>query len=180
MRNELGEYFDLIEKNAFRFCLITDYPLYERDPLTGKLDFSQNPFGIPSGGLEARTHNDPLEIYSDQYDLVCNGYELGSGAIRNAQPEVMYKAFELVGYPKEVVDERFGGMIKAFRFGTPPHGGFAHGLDRIIMLLCGETTIREVIHFPMAQTKEDLMMGAPARATEQQLRELRIQLLDKE
>ena len=173
---KLGDDFDLLEKDAFRLCWITDYPLYEIDEQTGKLDFSHNPFSMPRGGLKALEEQDPLEIYSDQYDLVCNGYELGSGAIRNHSAEIMYKAFEIAGYDRSVVDDKFGGMLRAFSYGAPPHGGFAHGVERIVMLLCGETAIREVIPFPLAQTGEDLLMKAPSDVTEQQLKEVHIQL----
>jgi aspartyl-tRNA synthetase len=176
LRDTLGKDFNLIEHDSFRFCWITDYPLYERDPETGAIDFSHNPFGLPRGGLKALQESDPLEIYSDQYDLVCNGYEFGSGAIRNADPEVMYKAFEIVGYGRDEVDEKFGGMIRAFKFGAPPHGGFAHGLDRIVMLLTGEETIREVMVFPMAQTAEDLLMGAPSSVRPEQLADVHVAL----
>ncbi|MEZ4754478.1 MAG: aspartate--tRNA ligase [Bdellovibrionota bacterium] len=174
-RNKLGADFDLIETGKFHFIWITDYHLYERNE-TGGYDFSHNPFSMPRGGLEALENSDPLEIYSDQYDLVCNGYELGSGAIRNHSRDVMYKAFEIAGYPNSVVDAKFGGMLNAFDFGAPPHGGFAHGVDRIVMLLAGEEAIREVIMFPLAQNCEDLMMGAPSNIDQKQLDEVHIAL----
>jgi len=176
LREKLAGDFDLKEKNAFRFCWITDYHQFELDEETGKVEFGHNPFSMPRGGLEALNNTPPLEIYADQYDLVCNGYELGSGAIRNHSPEVMYRAFEIAGYPKEVVDEKFGGMIRAFNFGAPPHGGIALGMDRIVMLLANESAIREVIPFPLAQTGEDLLMGAPGEIGEQQLKDVHIRV----
>lgn len=172
---EFAEKFDLIEKETWRFCWVTEYPLYERDPKTGKIEFSHNPFSMPQGGLEALTTKDPLEVYATQYDIVLNGNELASGAIRNHLPEVMYKAFEIAGYGKEVVDEKFGGMIRAFQYGAPPHGGCAYGLERIVMLLAGQDAIREVIPFPLAQTGEDLLMGAPSEVSDLQLKEVHIQ-----
>ncbi|RMG40265.1 MAG: aspartate--tRNA ligase [Candidatus Dadabacteria bacterium] len=176
LRDKLGADFNLIEEGAFRFCWITDYPLYERGE-NGEIEFSHNPFSMPQGGLEALNSSDPLEIYAYQYDLVCNGLELGSGAIRNHLPEVMYRAFEIAGYPREAVDEKFGAMIRAFRFGTPPHGGIAFGIERMIMQLVGEAAIREVIMFPLAQTGEDLMMGAPSEVSEKQLEEVHIRVV---
>ncbi|MCB0318200.1 MAG: aspartate--tRNA ligase [Bdellovibrionales bacterium] len=174
-RNKLAEDFSLLNKGQYHFVWITDYHLFEKND-EGKIEFSHNPFSMPRGGLEALNTKDPLEIYSDQYDLVCNGYELGSGAIRNYRRDIMYKAFEIAGYPNEVVDEKFGGMLNAFDFGAPPHGGFAHGVDRIVMLLSGEETIREVIMFPFAQSCEDLMMQAPSRVDQKQLDEVHIAL----
>ncbi len=176
LRVKVGNDFDLAEKNSYKFCWITDYPMYERDELTGEIVFSHNPFSMPQGGMEALTTKDPLDIYAYQYDIVCNGYELSSGAIRNHSPEVMYKAFSIAGYGPEVVDEKFGGMIKAFKFGAPPHGGMAPGVDRIVMLLANKDMIRDVIAFPMAQTVEDLMMGAPGEVSFKQLNELHIQV----
>lgn len=176
LREKLAQDFDLLEKDAFRLCLITDYPQYEWDEVNQKIDFSHNPFSMPAGGLAALNSKDPLEIYASQYDVVCNGYELGSGAIRNHDPEVMYRAFEIAGYDRSVVDEKFGGMIRAFKHGAPPHGGFAYGMDRIIMLLTGETMIREVIPFPLAQTGEDLLMGAPSEVSEKQLKDVHIKI----
>jgi len=175
LRNELGERFDLLEKDVFRFCWISEYPLYEEDD-EGKIQFSHNPFSMPAGGLEALNSKHPLEVGAYQYDIVCNGYELGSGAIRNHDPETMYRAFEIAGYDRQVVDQKFGGMKRAFEFGAPPHGGFAHGLDRIVMLLTGEKAIREVIVFPLAQTGEDLMMGAPSELSNQALDDVHIQI----
>jgi aspartyl-tRNA synthetase len=176
LRVKVGNDFDLAEKNSYKFCWITDYPMYERDELTGEIVFSHNPFSMPQGGMEALITKDPLDIYAYQYDIVCNGYELSSGAIRNHSPEVMYKAFSIAGYGPEVVDEKFGGMIKAFKFGAPPHGGMAPGVDRIVMLLANKDMIRDVIAFPMAQTVEDLMMGAPGEVSFKQLNELHIQV----
>ncbi len=176
LRVKVGTDFDLVEKNAFRFCWITDYPMYERDDVSGEIVFSHNPFSMPQGGMEALMTKDPLSIFAYQYDIVCNGYELSSGAIRNHSPEIMYKAFEIAGYSSEVVDEKFGGMIKAFKFGAPPHGGMAPGVDRIVMLLANREMIRDVIAFPMAQTVEDLMMGAPSEVSFKQLNELHIQI----
>ena len=150
--------------------------MYERDPETGKLDFSHNPFSMPQGGLEALEAEDPLDVLGYQYDIVCNGVELSSGAVRNHKPEIMYKAFEIVGYDRAHVDAHFGGMLWAFRCGAPPHAGIAPGVDRIVMLLAGAENIREVIMFPMNQRAEDLMMGAPSEATGEQLRELGISL----
>lgn len=150
--------------------------MYELNPETKQIDFSHNPFSMPQGGLEALMTKDPLEIYADQYDLVCNGLEMLSGAVRNHLPEIMYKAFEIAGHSKEHVDEKFGGMIRAFKFGAPPHAGCAPGIARIVMLLAEEQAIREVIPFPLAQNGEDLMMGAPSGVFQKQLDEVHIQL----
>jgi aspartyl-tRNA synthetase len=176
LRIKLGDDLNLNDKNAFKFCWVTDFPMFERDAETREVTFSHNPFSMPQGGLEALNTKQPLDIKAFQYDIVCNGYELSSGAIRNHLPEVMYRAFEIAGYAKETVDEKFGGMIRAFKFGAPPHGGFAPGIDRIVMLLANEETIRDVIAFPLAQNGEDLMMGAPSTVTEKQLREVHIRL----
>jgi aspartyl-tRNA synthetase len=175
-RVRLGEELDLLEKNAFRFCWIVDFPMYERDEETGKIDFSHNPFSMPQGGLEALETKDPLTIKAYQYDIVCNGVELSSGAIRNHRPEIMYAAFGIAGYRREDVETRFGGMLNAFKYGAPPHGGSAPGIDRIVMLLAGESNIREVIAFPMNQQAQDLLMGAPAPVGAERLRELHIRL----
>ncbi|MBN9542940.1 MAG: aspartate--tRNA ligase [Alphaproteobacteria bacterium] len=179
-RIELGNQLDLIDKSVFKFCWITDFPFYELNEETGNIDFSHNPFSMPQGGLEvlenAKSVDDLLAIKAFQYDIVCNGVELSSGAIRNHKPEIMYTAFEKVGYTKEDVDSRFGGMIRAFKFGAPPHGGLAPGIDRIVMLLADEPNIREVIVFPMTQQAEDILMQAPNYVTDKQLKELNIQL----
>ena len=174
VRTRLAQDLDLIEKNAFRLCWITDFPMYEMDDDTGEIGFMHNPFSMPHNGLADFENKDPLEILAYQYDLVCNGYELSSGAIRNHKPEIMYKAFGVLGYDPAHVDAHFGGMINAFRYGAPPHGGCAPGIDRIVMLLAGEDRIREVIMFPLTQRAEDLMMGAPSTVTEKQLKELHI------
>lgn len=171
-RTKIGQDLDLIEKNIFKFCWIVDFPMYEMDDDTGKIDFSHNPFSMPQGGLEALQTQDPLAIKAYQYDIVCNGIELSSGAIRNHLPEVMYKAFELVGYSKSDVEDKFGGLLNAFKFGAPPHGGSAPGVDRIVMMLADEPNIREVITFPMNQQAQDLMMDAPSVVEPQRLKEL--------
>jgi aspartyl-tRNA synthetase len=175
-RTKVGTDLDLIAKDRFDFCWIVDFPMYEWNEEDKKVDFSHNPFSMPQGGLEALNTRDPLTINAYQYDIVCNGVELSSGAIRNHRPEVMKKAFELAGYSEEVLLEKFGGMYRAFQFGAPPHGGIAPGVDRIVMLLCNEPNIREVVLFPMNQQAEDLLMSAPSAATPKQLRELHIRL----
>nr|WP_111297830.1 aspartate--tRNA ligase [Paracoccus saliphilus] len=177
-RTEIGRELGLIDENQFKFAWIVDFPMYEKTD-EGKIDFSHNPFSMPQGGMEA-LEGDPLKVLGYQYDLACNGYELISGAIRNHKPEIMFKAFELAGYPASEVEKRFGGMVKAFRYGAPPHGGCAAGIDRIVMLLADEQNIREVIMFPMNQRAEDLMMGAPSEPTNEQMRELRLRALPKE
>ena len=177
-RNEIGRELGLTDENQFKFAWIVDFPMYEKTD-DGKIDFSHNPFSMPQGGMEALS-GDPLKVLGYQYDLACNGYELISGAIRNHKPDIMFKAFELAGYPASEVEKRFGGMVKAFRYGAPPHGGCAAGIDRIVMLLADEQNIREVIMFPMNQRAEDLMMGAPSEPTNEQLRELRLRALPKE
>ena len=176
-RTRVAEQLGLIEEGSFRFCWIVDFPMYEFDDEAKKVDFSHNPFSMPQGELEALETKDPLDILAYQYDIVCNGVELSSGAIRNHKPEIMYKAFEIAGYSREDVDTNFAGMINAFKFGAPPHGGSAPGIDRIVMLLAGEPNIREVVLFPMNQRAEDLMMGAPAEVTEKQLKELGIRVV---
>ncbi len=179
-RNKIGEILDLIEKDVFRFCWIIDFPMYEQDRDTGKIDFSHNPFSMPQGGLEALENSDPLDVLGFQYDIVCNGIELSSGAIRNHIPEIMYKAFEISGYTKKQVQDKFGGMINAFSYGVPPHGGIAPGIDRIVMLLAQEKNIREVILFPMNQQAQDLMMLAPAEVDDKTLDELSLKVIPKE
>ena len=177
-RNEIGRELGLSETDSFRFAWIVDFPMYEKTD-EGKIDFSHNPFSMPQGGLDA-LQGDPLSVYAYQYDLACNGYELISGGIRNHKPEIMYKAFELAGYPNSEVDKRFGGMVKAFKYGAPPHGGCAMGIDRAVMLLADEANIREVIMFPMNQRAEDLLMGAPSEPMNEQLRELRLRVVPKD
>ena len=179
-RNKIGEILDLIEKDVFRFCWIIDFPMYEQDRDTGKIDFSHNPFSMPQGGLEALENSDPLDVLGYQYDIVCNGIELSSGAIRNHIPEIMYKAFEISGYTKKQVQDKFGGMINAFSYGVPPHGGIAPGIDRIVMLLAQEKNIREVILFPMNQQAQDLMMLAPAKVDDKTLDELSLKVVPAE
>ncbi len=176
VRTRLGQELGLIEQGAFRFCWITDFPMYELNEETKQIDFSHNPFSMPQGGLEALNSQDPLTIKAFQYDIVCNGIELSSGAIRNHRPDIMIRAFEIAGYGAEEVEARFGGMLNAFRYGAPPHGGSAPGIDRIVMLLAEEPNIREVILFPLNQQGEDLMMGAPAEVTAARLKELSLQL----
>ena len=173
-RVRIGEEQNLIDHNSFKFCWIVDFPMFELDEATGKIEFSHNPFSMPQGGLDALNTQDPLAIKAWQYDLVCNGVELSSGAIRNHLPEVMYKAFEIAGYGPEVVDDQFAGMINAFKYGAPPHGGIAPGIDRIVMLIANEPNIREVILFPMNGKAEDLMMNAPSEVDDNALRELHI------
>jgi aspartyl-tRNA synthetase len=178
-RVEIGRELGHFEEDRFAFAWIVDFPMYEKDPETGKIDFSHNPFSMPQGGLEALA-GDPLAVRGYQYDLACNGYELVSGAIRNHRPDIMFRAFELAGYGREEVERRFGGMVNAFRYGAPPHGGCAAGIDRMVMLLADEANIREVIMFPMNQRAEDLMMGAPSEPTPQQLMELGLRIVPKE
>lgn len=175
-RMEIAERLELIDEDVFHFCWIVDFPMYEADEQTGEIDFSHNPFSMPQGGMEALENKDPLEIKAFQYDIVCNGIELSSGAIRNHRPDIMIKAFELAGYDQSVLEEKFSGMLNAFRYGAPPHGGSAPGIDRIVMMLADEPNIREVITFPLNQQAEDLMMGAPAEVDEQHLDELHLDL----
>ena len=176
-RIKIGDELDICEKNVFKFCWIVDFPMFEYNEDDKKIDFSHNPFSMPQGGLEALNTMDPLEIKAYQYDIVCNGVELSSGAIRNHKPEIMYRAFEIAGYGPEVVEGKFGGMLNAFKFGAPPHGGIAPGIDRIVMLIADEPNIREVILFPMNQQAQDLMMQAPSEVTPKQLRELSIRVI---
>ncbi|MEA3042164.1 MAG: aspartyl-tRNA synthetase [Sphingomonadales bacterium] len=176
-RTRVAEQLELIDQDRFDFCWIVDFPMYEYDEETKHVDFSHNPFSMPQGGLEALEGKDPLDILAFQYDIVCNGVELSSGAIRNHRPDIMYKAFEIAGYSQADVDTNFAGMINAFKFGAPPHGGSAPGIDRIVMLLAGEPNIREVVLFPMNQRAEDLMMNAPGEVSARQLRELHIRIV---
>ena len=178
-RTRTGEQLDLIEKDAFRFCWIIDFPFYEWSEEDKKVDFAHNPFSMPQGGLQALETQDPLTIKAYQYDMVCNGYELASGSIRNQHPDLMVKAFELTGLTQADVEARFGGMYRAFQFGAPPHGGMAAGVDRMVMLLCGVQNLREITLFPMNQRAEDLLMGAPSPAMAKQLRELHIRVVEQ-
>ena len=178
-RTVIGEDLGLTETDRFAFAWIVDFPIYERDEETGKLDFEHNPFSMPQGGMEALM-GDPMQVRGYQYDLACNGYELVSGAIRNHKPEIMFKAFEIAGYGRDEVEKRFGGMVNAFQYGAPPHGGCAAGIDRIVMLLADEANIREVILFPMNQRAEDLMMAAPSEPSSQQLMELNLRVIPQD
>jgi aspartyl-tRNA synthetase len=173
-RMRVGEELELCAKDCFKFCWVNDYPMYEMDDETGELEFSHNPFSMPQGGMEALENMDPMEILAYQYDIVCNGVELSSGAIRNHRPEIMYKAFEIAGYSNTDVEEQFGGLLNAFKFGAPPHGGSAPGIDRIVMLLADEPNIREVIAFPMNQQAEDLLMNAPIEIEPERYKELHL------
>jgi len=176
VRDELGHRLELLEKDVFRFCWIVDFPMYERDEETGQIQFSHNPFSMPQGGMDDLLNKDPLDILAYQYDIVCNGVELSSGAVRNHNPELMYKAFEIAGYDRSVVDEKFPALNKAFQYGAPPHAGIAPGVDRMVMLLADEPNIREVIAFPMNQKAQDLLMNAPGTVEPRQLRELHIEV----
>ena len=174
---KVGDELELIDKSRYEFCWIIDYPMYEKDPSTGKIDFSHNPFSMPQGGMDALVNNNPLDILAYQYDIVCNGIELSSGAIRNHRPDVMKKAFEIAGYNEETIKSKFSALFEAFHYGVPPHGGCAPGLDRIIMLLTDNENIREVIAFPFNQKAQDLMMNAPVDIEDRQLKELSIKKL---
>ncbi|MEU8580501.1 aspartate--tRNA ligase [Streptomyces abikoensis] len=176
VRVEAAKRAGQFEENVFRFCWIVDFPMFEKDEETGKIEFSHNPFSMPQGGLEALETMDPLDILAWQYDIVCNGTELSSGAIRNHEPDVMYKAFEIAGYSKDEVEKEFGGMLRAFKFGAPPHGGIAPGIDRIVMLLADEPNIRETIAFPLNGNAQDLLMGAPSEVDESRLKELHLSI----
>ena len=178
IRNELGDKLGLTEKNAFRFCYVNDFPMYELDPETKQLGFTHNPFSMPQGGLEALETKNPLDILAYQYDIVCNGIELSSGAVRNHDMHIMTKAFEIAGYDEETLKTKFGALYQAFQFGAPPHAGMAPGVDRMLMLLRGEENIREVIAFPMSGSAQDLMCNAPGEVTEKQLREVHIRVRD--
>jgi len=173
-RNKICDELGLLEKNEFKFCWIVDYPMFEINPLTKKIDFSHNPFSMPQGGMESLLNKDPLDILAWQFDIVCNGVELSSGALRNHKTEIMIKAFEIAGYSEEQLKKRFGSLFNAFKFGAPPHGGSAPGIDRIVMLLSDEENLREVVAFPMNQQAEDLMMGSPESVSKEHLKELGI------
>ena len=173
-RQNIANDLKLIDENAFAFCWIVDYPMFEKDELTKNIKFSHNPFSMPQGDVKNLDLSNPLEIKAYQYDIVCNGVELSSGAIRNHIPELMYKLFAIAGYDKKIVDEKFKGMINALSYGAPPHGGIAPGIDRIVMLLAGEKNIREVTMFPMNQNAQDLMMNAPSIVSNEQLKELNL------
>ena len=177
VRIELGKRLDLIEKNTFKFCWIVDFPMYEYNEEEDKVDFNHNPFSIPQGGMEALENMNPLDILAYQYDLVCNGYEVASGAVRNHNPKIMVKAFEIAGYTEEDVKKRFGALYTAFQYGTPPHAGVAPGLDRMVMLIADTDNIREVIAFPKNKKARDLLMGAPSSVTEKQLEEVHIKIV---
>ena len=176
VRIELGKRLDLLEKNVYRFCFIVDFPMYEYNEDEGKIDFNHNPFSMPQGGLEALESKEPLDILAYQYDLVCNGYEMASGAVRNHDPKLMVKAFEIAGYSEETVKERFGALYKAFKYGTPPHAGAAPGLDRMVMLIADTQNIREIIAFPKNKKARDVMMNAPSKVDEQQLKDVHIKI----
>ena len=178
-RDKIGDELKLINHNTYAFCWIIDYPMFEKDENTKKINFSHNPFSMPQGELKNLDISNPLEIKAYQYDIVCNGVELSSGAIRNHIPELMYKLFSIAGYSKEEVDKKFSGMINALSYGAPPHGGIAPGIDRIIMLLAGEKNIREITMFPMNQNAQDLMMNAPSEVSEDQLKELNLSVKKK-
>ncbi|MBE7023636.1 MAG: aspartate--tRNA ligase [Clostridia bacterium] len=178
MRTWIGNELGLIKDDSFEFCFIVDFPMYELNPETNKIDFTHNPFSMPQGGMDALLNKDPLEIFAYQYDIVCNGVELSSGAVRNHNPEIMRKAFEIAGYGEEDLKAKFGALYTAFAYGAPPHAGMAPGVDRMIMLIAGEETIRDVIAFPLNGNAQDLMMGAPGEVTEQQLREVHIKVRD--
>ena len=178
-RDKLAENLKLIDENTFAFCWIVDYPMYEKDEVNNKIKFSHNPFSMPQGDLNQINFEKPLDILAYQYDIVCNGVELSSGAIRNHIPELMYKLFSIAGYKKEEVNEKFSGMINALSYGAPPHGGIAPGIDRIIMLLANEKNIREVTMFPMNQNAQDLMMNAPSEIDIDQLKELNLSIKTK-
>ena len=178
-RDAIGKELELTDLNRFAFAWIVDFPIYERDEETGKIDFEHNPFSMPQGGMAALEGN-PEDVLGYQYDLACNGYELVSGAIRNHKPEIMFKAFEIAGYGKDEVEKRFGGMVNAFQYGAPPHGGCAAGVDRIVMLLADADNLRDVIMFPMNQRAEDVMMGAPNVPQNEQMRELHLRALPQE
>ena len=177
-RMKIANELKLIKENEFQFCWIVDYPMYQKNIETNKIEFSHNPFSMPQGGLEELEKKDPLDVKAYQYDIVCNGVELSSGAIRNHKPEIMVKAFEIAGYTKKDLEQQFSGLLQAFNYGAPPHGGCAPGIDRIVMLVAGEPNIREIIPFPFNQKAEDLMMNAPAEIDEERLKELSLKISD--
>ena len=180
VRTKLAELLNLINHEKYMFCWIVDFPMYEEDENTKRINFSHNPFSMPQGGLESLENNDPLEVKAFQYDIVCDGVELSSGAIRNHDPEIMKKAFNIAGYSEEIIKSRFPALYYAFQFGAPPHGGIAPGLDRIVMLIAGEQNIRDITMFPMNQKAEDLLMGAPSIPDKLQLRDLSIKTVEDE
>ena len=177
-RTRVGEQLGLIDQNSFNLCWIVDFPFYEWDEENKKVDFAHNPFSMPQGGMDALENQDPLTILAYQYDLVCNGFEIASGSIRNQHPDLMVKAFELTGLSKADVEDRFGGLYRAFQYGAPPHGGMAAGVDRVVMLLCGAQNLREITLFPMNQRAEDLLMGAPSLPESRALRDLHIRIVE--
>jgi aspartyl-tRNA synthetase len=176
IRTWLGQSLDVICNDSFEFCYITDFPMYEYNHDTKHIDFMHNPFSMPIGGLDSLTSKDPLDIYAHQYDIVCNGLELSSGAVRNHSPEIMKKAFEIAGYTEEELKKRFGALYTAFQYGAPPHAGMAPGIDRIIMLIAGENTLRDVVAFPLNSNAQDYLLGAPGEVSEMQLREAHIKI----
>ena len=179
VRIELGKRLELIEKDTYRFCFIVDFPMYEYNEEDDKVDFNHNPFSMPQGGMEALTTMDPLDIVAYQYDVVCNGYEMASGAVRNHDPELMVKAFEIAGYSEQEVETRFGALYNAFQYGTPPHAGAAAGVDRMIMLITNEDNLREIIAFPKNKKARDVLMGAPSRVAPEQLKDVHIKLIEE-
>ena len=179
VRIELGNRLDLLEKNVYRFCLIVDFPMYEMSD-EGTIDFNHNPFSMPQGGMDALLNTDPLEILAYQFDVVCNGYEVASGAVRNHDIEIMKKAFEIAGYSEQDVETRFGALYKAFQYGTPPHAGAAPGVDRMIMLLADSQNIREVIAFPKNKKARDVLMGAPSVVSEEQLKDVHVSIIKED
>jgi len=176
IRTWLGESLEIIDTDSYEFCYITDYPMFEYNPDTKRIDFTHNPFSMPMGGLDSLLNKDPLNIYAHQYDIVCNGVELSSGAVRNHSPEIMRKAFEIAGYSEKELETRFGALYQAFQYGAPPHAGMAPGIDRIVMLIAGEENLREVIAFPMNSNAQDYLLGAPGEVSEMQLREVHIRI----
>jgi len=176
IRNWLGTSLEIVDTDSYEFCYITDYPMYEYNQDTKRIDFTHNPFSMPIGGLDALNNKDPLDIYAHQYDIVCNGVELSSGAVRNHSPEIMKKAFEIAGYSEDELKKRFGALYQAFQYGAPPHAGMAPGIDRIVMLIAGEESIRDIVAFPLNSNAQDYLMGAPSEVSEMQLRETHIRI----